>query len=230
MTRLIIPAVVLGGLLLAACSSASGPMFSAYSVDTGDGVKAYRVECRGVFEGAQTCMKQAEHICGDKPVHVLSKVDQLRAADDTRADPRVLNFKCEAPAAEAATPAPAVVPVVPVVPKSLQLAGDTTFDVDGSTLSTMATARLDALLSQSGGAVFKTVNITGYTDSTGSLKHNLALSGARAHAVTQYLKDHGLHADNYVVRGAGPANPVASNATPSGRAQNRRVEIRLDTE
>jgi OOP family OmpA-OmpF porin len=227
MTRLTIPAVVLGGLLVAACSSASGPMFSAYSVDTGDGVKGYRVECHGVFESAQTCMKQAEHICGDKPVHVLSKVDQLRAADDTRSDPRVLNFRCEAPVAETAMAAPAV---VPVVPKSLQLAGDTTFDVDGSTLSPAATAKLDELLSQSGGATFKTVSIMGYTDSTGSLNHNLALSDARARAVTQYLKDHGLHADNYVVRGAGPADPVASNVTASGRAQNRRVEIRLDTE
>jgi OOP family OmpA-OmpF porin len=227
MTRLAIPAVVLGALFLAACSSASGPMFSAYLVDAGDGVKGYRVECHGVFESAETCMKQAEHICGDKPVHVLSTVDQLRAADDTRVDPRVLNFKCEPPVAEAAIPAPAV---VPIVPKSLQLAGDTTFDVDGSTLSPMAATKLDELLNQNGGVKFKTVSITGYTDSTGSLRHNLALSGARAHAVTQYLKDHGLHTDNYVVRGAGPANPVASNATPSGRAQNRRVEIRLDTE
>ncbi|NYH16671.1 OmpA family protein [Paraburkholderia bryophila] len=229
MNKLLTSSLLIGTTLLAACSSGSGPMFNAYSVDTGGGEKTFRVECRGVFEGTQTCRKEAEKICGNKPVHVLEKIDALRAADDSRSDPRVMTFNCGAPAApDAMTPPPEPVAIA-AEPKVLRLAGDANFNVDGATLNAAAIAKLDALLSASANVAFKTVKVTGYTDSTGSASHNLKLSTARSTAVMRYLEGHGLHADKYEMRGLASADPVASNATASGRAQNRRVEIRLDT-
>ncbi|WP_249746052.1 OmpA family protein [Burkholderia sp. LAS2] len=61
----------------------------------------------------------------------------------------------------------------------------------------------------------------------GSDDYNLALSKHRAESVAAYLKAHGLKTDSMTVSGRGKADPVASNATPEGRASNRRVEIRL---
>ncbi|MGD8930921.1 MAG: OmpA family protein [Chromatiales bacterium] len=71
------------------------------------------------------------------------------------------------------------------------------------------------------------VDIVGYTDSTGSDELNQRLSEERALSVAQYLKSHQVLAERIVTRGMGPKSPVASNATPEGRALNRRVEIVL---
>jgi outer membrane protein OmpA-like peptidoglycan-associated protein len=74
------------------------------------------------------------------------------------------------------------------------------------------------------------VQVAGYTDSTGSASHNQRLSERRAQAVLSYLKSHGLRSQSYAAQGFGSANPVASNATTAGRAQNRRVEVRVSTQ
>ena len=71
------------------------------------------------------------------------------------------------------------------------------------------------------------VQITGYTDSTGSAALNNSLSLQRANAVANYLRLQGVSADRIVTEGAGSRNPIASNSTAAGREQNRRVEIVL---
>ncbi|MCW8880239.1 MAG: OmpA family protein [Kangiellaceae bacterium] len=71
------------------------------------------------------------------------------------------------------------------------------------------------------------VEIQGYTDSTGSWEHNMTLSEARAKSVANYLQGGGVIQQRLVTTGKGPSNPIASNDTATGRAQNRRVEIRL---
>jgi OOP family OmpA-OmpF porin len=70
------------------------------------------------------------------------------------------------------------------------------------------------------------VQVTGHTDNTGSLALNRRLSLARAESVRQYLISKGVAEDRLTARGLGPAEPVASNRTAEGRAQNRRVELR----
>lgn len=67
--------------------------------------------------------------------------------------------------------------------------------------------------------------VQGYTDSQGSESFNLELSQHRAEAVRTYLVSHGIASDWVTAQGFGPANPVADNASPEGRADNRRVEI-----
>ncbi|EQD72573.1 outer membrane lipoprotein [mine drainage metagenome] len=70
------------------------------------------------------------------------------------------------------------------------------------------------------------VNVDGYTDSTGPKAYNVKLSQRRADAVRAYLVRNGVAADRIHTKGYGMANPVASNKTAEGRAQNRHVEVR----
>ena len=72
-----------------------------------------------------------------------------------------------------------------------------------------------------------TIQIVGYTDSTGSRQLNMDLSQRRAQSVANYLTAQGVSPTNLTTRGAGPDNPIASNADVNGRAQNRRVEVNL---
>ncbi len=71
------------------------------------------------------------------------------------------------------------------------------------------------------------IEIVGYTDSTGSRQHNMDLSQRRAQSVANYLTAQGVDGSRLSTRGAGPDQPIASNATADGRAQNRRVEVNL---
>ncbi|MEN8248709.1 MAG: OmpA family protein, partial [Bacteroidota bacterium] len=69
------------------------------------------------------------------------------------------------------------------------------------------------------------IEIAGHTDSSGGDASNLRLSQARAESVTEYILAHGISPDRVVSKGHGESKPVATNLTPGGRAQNRRVEF-----
>jgi peptidoglycan-binding protein ArfA len=68
-------------------------------------------------------------------------------------------------------------------------------------------------------------SIEGFTDSRGNDDANMKLSQERANMVMQYLISQGVKAEKLRAMGRGEANPVASNDSPEGRANNRRVEI-----
>jgi outer membrane protein OmpA-like peptidoglycan-associated protein len=69
------------------------------------------------------------------------------------------------------------------------------------------------------------IRVVGHTDSTGSQAYNQRLSERRADAVAAVLIENGVPGRRVVTQGMGPNDPVATNATAAGRAQNRRVEI-----
>jgi outer membrane protein OmpA-like peptidoglycan-associated protein len=69
--------------------------------------------------------------------------------------------------------------------------------------------------------------ITGYTDSVGSEEYNMKLGRRRAQAAKDYLVSKGSPPGRLRIRSRGENDPVASNATPEGRAQNRRIEFRV---
>lgn len=69
--------------------------------------------------------------------------------------------------------------------------------------------------------------IAGHTDNQGGATYNLGLSLARAHSVVTWLTQHGIAANRLTAKGYGLTRPVADNATDSGRALNRRVEVSI---
>jgi outer membrane protein OmpA-like peptidoglycan-associated protein len=71
------------------------------------------------------------------------------------------------------------------------------------------------------------VDVYGYTDSTGDDTYNYNLSQRRALAVADYLSSQGVDSRRFAVTGFGETRPIADNSSPTGRAQNRRVEIQL---
>jgi outer membrane protein OmpA-like peptidoglycan-associated protein len=71
------------------------------------------------------------------------------------------------------------------------------------------------------------IEITGHTDNTGSDAHNQQLSEERARSVAAYFKSREVVPERLVTEGFGEKFPVASNDTPQGRQENRRVELRL---
>lgn len=101
------------------------------------------------------------------------------------------------------------------------------FDTNKSTLTATAKANLDKLV-----PVFKSyadtdIVIYGYTDSTGSAEYNLNLSQQRANSVEKYLESKGLNMSRFKMVGMGIADPIATNDSPEGRSQNRRVEFAI---
>ncbi len=71
------------------------------------------------------------------------------------------------------------------------------------------------------------VDVYGHTDSTGSDSYNQDLSERRARSVADYLSSHGVQDARIATRGFGETQPIASNETEAGRAENRRVEIKI---
>ena len=69
--------------------------------------------------------------------------------------------------------------------------------------------------------------LEGHTDSTGPEDYNLELSKDRAHSVALYLTTQQVDPARFTTTGYGESQPVASNETPQGRAQNRRVEVAI---
>ncbi len=109
----------------------------------------------------------------------------------------------------------------------LVMPNDITFDVDRAEIRPQFYRTLNAVATVLNGFPETTVMVTGHTDSTGSAEHNQRLSERRAMAVVRYLVAQGVAPQRLEARGLGEMAPIASNATPTGRARNRRVEIRI---
>ncbi|GGC79262.1 membrane protein [Flavobacterium lutivivi] len=101
------------------------------------------------------------------------------------------------------------------------------FDTNKSTLTANAKANLDKLVPVFNQYPDTNIQIYGYTDSTGTPEYNLKLSDQRAASVKAYLASKGLAASRFVTTGMGIADPIATNDTPEGRSQNRRVEFAI---
>jgi len=131
----------------------------------------------------------------------------------------------EPPVVAKAPPAP---PPAPVYEKNT-MAAEALFDHDKSTLKPAGKAALHDLdeTIKAKGARVVDINVVGYTDSDGTAEYNQALSVRRAESVRDYMVSEGVDPSIIDVSGEGESNPVASNATKEGRAQNRRVEIHV---
>ena len=131
-----------------------------------------------------------------------------------------------APAPAATPPKPTPAPVAPTSEK-VTYAADAFFDFDKSVLKPDAKAKLDDLVSKTGGINLEVIIAVGHTDSVGTDTYNQKLSVARADAVKAYLVSKGAEKNRVYTEGKGEKNPVADNKTAAGRAKNRRVEIEV---
>jgi OmpA-OmpF porin, OOP family len=104
-----------------------------------------------------------------------------------------------------------------------------TFRVNSAVLSAQAKEQLDEFAAKTANAKAYTIEVSGHTDSTGSEAKNFRLSRERAEAVVQYLAvNHKIPLRRFVTpMGYGKTEAVADNTTAGGRAQNRRVEVKM---
>ncbi|WP_069707192.1 OmpA family protein [Burkholderia seminalis] len=233
MKTLLLRAASIGAIAMAlgACTTQSGVTYDIRAVSIpGKPDNVFRVSCDGLLGSANACARAAEEFCQGKGFTPLEMIDRVYSRAPMK-DPREITFMCgkPQPVVQAAPPAPQPQPAPqPVQQRQVLLQGDANFAFDSAVLTPEARSQLDRFVQINGGIEFRRVAITGFTDSTGSKTHNLALSASRARNVMNYLSSNGLKAQSFVSEGLGAADPVASNTTAEGRAQNRRVEIRID--
>ncbi|AOG01521.1 MAG: OmpA family protein [Blastomonas fulva] len=109
----------------------------------------------------------------------------------------------------------------------LNMPSQVTFDVDSSAVKPEFRNTLNDVAATLVQYESTYIDVYGHTDSTGSDAYNQTLSERRAQSVSSYLSTRGVQSARLATRGFGESQPVASNTTEDGRAQNRRVEIRI---
>jgi outer membrane protein OmpA-like peptidoglycan-associated protein len=109
----------------------------------------------------------------------------------------------------------------------LNMPGNITFATNSSNISADFYPVLDSVALVINKFEKTYVDVIGHTDNTGPADYNQRLSEARASSVARYLESQKVLPARILTQGMGENSPIASNDTPEGRAQNRRVEIRL---
>ena len=116
---------------------------------------------------------------------------------------------------------PAQTPSVAALPDL----GTVHFETDKATLTSEGQATLERAAVAMKANPNAHLRLEGFTDSSGTLPHNATLSQQRTMAVADFLKGQGIDGSRLTGQGFGPAKPVNTNATASGEADNRRVEL-----
>ncbi|MBQ2017811.1 MAG: OmpA family protein [Alphaproteobacteria bacterium] len=109
----------------------------------------------------------------------------------------------------------------------LIMPGNITFKTDSADINSSFYSVLNSVAKVLNKYSNSTVMVSGHTDSTGSAEYNLNLSRERAQSVASYLQGQGVKSSRFEVLGLGSSTPIASNGNANGRAQNRRVEIKI---
>jgi len=109
------------------------------------------------------------------------------------------------------------------------LSGSVLFRSAKSTLLSSAKVKLDQVADALLAVRARNLIVEGHTDSRGSESYNQGLSQRRADSVRDYLVQRGYPADRIQARGKGEGSPIADNASAEGRANNRRVEIVIES-
>ena len=154
----------------------------------------------------------------------LPKVEEVaQPAPEPTPAPKVVALPAPAP-----EPKPAPEPVR--VQKAVTMAGDALFETNSAELSAEGQTALDTFVSDLDATAdlqISKINVIGHADSRGKDSYNQSLSERRAQTVGNYLLSKGIDSSLISTSGRGESEPIASNATAEGRAQNRRVEIGL---
>ena len=175
---------------------------------------------KGVTDGSGDCVRSA---LGS----MVSGCGELPVAAPIKADPVVV-IPPKPVYVAPPKPKPVYVAPKPIV-KVLRLneAGGSNFAFDSDKLSDKARGELTSFAQtvKSSNVSPNSVTVVGHTDSIGAEAYNQKLSERRANSVADFLSAQGINRGVMKVTGQGEMNPVASNKTKSGRAENRRVDI-----
>jgi outer membrane protein OmpA-like peptidoglycan-associated protein len=216
--------------------------------DSSDGVNHYTLIDPQNGETAELSYKTDSHEFfykengpGSNPYDVkahgwLAEKSDSNSAENNDGSPNTSgNYKlddtaCAPPVVEEPAPIPVIVPPPPVkqmlmIDKPISIDG-ANFSTDSSKLRPTADERLAPVLQAATDYPEIQLEVSGHTDSTGSDAHNQGLSERRAAAVKTWLVNHGVAADRITTVGYGETRPIDTNATATGRAANRRVEVR----
>ena len=109
----------------------------------------------------------------------------------------------------------------------LRMPSGITFATNQSTIQPQFQGTLNEVASTLSQYPKTMIDVLGYTDSDGTESYNQALSERRAQSVASYLSTRGVASVRMATMGYGEMRPIASNETPEGKAQNRRVEIKI---
>ncbi|WP_325810156.1 MULTISPECIES: OmpA family protein [unclassified Cocleimonas] len=177
----------------------------------------------GVTDGSGDCVTAS---LGSK----VSGCGELPIAAPIKADPVPVAVVPPKPVYVAPPkPKPVYVPPPKPIVKVLRLneAGGSNFAFDSDKLSDKARGELTSFAQtvKSSNVTPNNVTVVGHTDSIGAKAYNQKLSERRANSVANFLAAQGIDRGVMKVSGQGEMNPVASNKTKSGRAENRRVDI-----
>ena len=104
------------------------------------------------------------------------------------------------------------------------------FELNSAQLTVNAETILDGVAATLASSPGFNVELQGHTDSMGSDSYNMNLSQNRAKSVKNYLVNQGVESGRLTARGYGEEQPIASNDTAEGRAENRRVELKVLSE
>ncbi len=115
--------------------------------------------------------------------------------------------------------------------KDMTLQADAFFDFDKTDIRPEGRAVLEKLAQDlSVARNVQSIDLIGHTDSVGRAAYNQGLSERRANAVRDFLVSLGVNPAMITASGQGATNPIASNETAEGRAQNRRVDVRINAQ
>lgn len=170
--------------------------------EDGDGVTDDIDECPNTVSGAAIYVNGCER--DDDGDNVVNHMDEC---PNTRANVPVDARGCE-------------------IRSTVELRG-VNFASNSDRLLTGAEQVLDDAIEWLGRNPHLVVEVAGHTDSDGAAAANLGLSERRAYTVRDYLINGGIAASRLTARGYGESEPVADNATTEGKAENRRVELRI---
>ncbi len=199
--------------LLALLVSGAALSYDAFVRDSSGNIVTTPDECLHTVD--YTAADEAECPLNKKPMAVMTK---------PKPAPVVIKKPTPKPAPVFVS-TPATKPT-PVLKEVINLEG-VNFETGSNRLTGGSLNTLDSVAQELKANPGTNIVVEGHTDDLGNALMNKNLSQSRAEAVREHLVAQGVSADSISAKGVGEARPIASNDTSSGRAQNRRVELRI---
>jgi len=221
--------IIASSLLLASCAAHNMDTQRSELNEARDAIAAAKAA------GAEKCATdmQAEAVASYYwAAHELTESPTYHAEEISRLLARATNMAKQAKASVAVNcppppPPPPPAPAPKPAPVEIIKLNGVNFAHDSAALTTESKAILDEAVATLKRRDKINVEVAAHTDSQGRDSYNQALSERRAASVLVYLETHGIDAGRLSAKGYGESMPIASNKTREGRAQNRRVELRV---